>query len=319
VKRILFAIAPAVAFLCACRSDIFFGKVEGVAATVSAANEQTPVYDARVTIEDLEPGGYVAATHTDPWGSFAFPDAPDATYRISAVSANGLFSTYYHAEVLDEHSPGEVDAAMAPTRAETFALVPGRYDALNALMNELGYPFQTFDAATLAEDPNPLVGYDLLLLNSGADTSSASDPAVVANLRAFVEAGGRLIATDRAWPFIAAGWPDAATWGTNPGVGLDGQKINADIVDADLKRAAAANRWEVTYDQPGWALPTAQTGTVFVQGDVETYAGARTDAPLLFGFTSGKGYVAYATFGWNTQFYEDRMAVRVFHYLIANR
>ncbi|HUU56087.1 MAG TPA: hypothetical protein VMW93_01980 [bacterium] len=302
----------------ACQTDLFFGKVEGVGGTVLAPNGRTPSYKAKVAIRDLEPGGYAGETLTAATGEFLFKSIPDALYRIDVYSPNGLFETGYYAEVEDGHSPGGIEVNMAPVRAGTFFDVPGRYDDVGVVLSDLGYLYRTIDVDALAQSTNPLAGAEVAFLGSGIDAGGAEDERVVANLRSFVAAGGRLIVSDRAWPFVKAAWPGKINWGADPAVGNGGQEIEATLSEEDLKRCLTVAKWRIKYDLGAWALPESTAGTVFVRGDVATTAGPREGAPLLVGFDDGAGFVAFSTFEWRTQYADGRLPVRVLNYLIAN-
>ncbi|MGD8718818.1 MAG: DUF2012 domain-containing protein [Candidatus Zixiibacteriota bacterium] len=302
-----------------CHTDLFFGKVEGVAAQVYAPNGRTPVYDGRVVIEELEAHGYVGETMTGPDGGFVFPTVPDASYRVTITSANEVFETIYHIEVEDGYSAGEVEVLMSPVREGTFVNVPGRYDDMSVIFADLGYRYRTVELAELAVSSGTIEGADVVFLNSGVDTVWAENPDVTAKLRAFVEAGGRLMVSDRAWPFIRAIWPNRVTWPADPEIGGLYQDITADVAPGGLRTCVTVPTWELRYAQGNWALPSGTTGTTFISGDVETSAGSRADAPLLLGFAAGDGFVYFSTFNWRTQYKEGRVAVRTFNYLIANR
>ncbi len=284
-----------------------------------ARNGQTPLYRADVVIEDVKQPGYYGRTETDAAGEFDFPEVPDARYRLTATAANGLFNTYFFADVLDGHSPDGVEVAAKPTRAGTFIVVPGVYDDMGVIFADLGYVYRTVDVASLAVSPSPLAGMDIVCLNSGVDISWAASEAVKANLRSFVDGGGRLLVSDRAWPFVREIWPAQVTWGSDPETGKGGQDTAGTLTDDDFKRCMAVSEWDLRYDMDGWALPATTSATVFIRGDVATTGGDRAGAPLLLGFASGKGYVVYATFNWRTQYLEGRFPVPAFYYFITNR
>ena len=316
VKRI--ALIAFLATTTACQTDLFFGKIEGVGGTVLAPNGRTPSYKAKVAIRDLEPDGFAGETLAAATGEFSFKSIPDARYRIDVSSPNGLFETVYYAEVEDGHSPGGIEIIMAPVRAGTFFDVPGRYDDVGVVLADLGYLYRTVDVDALAQSTNPLAGADVAFLGSGVDAGWAEDERVVANLRSFVAAGGRLVVSDRAWPFVKAAWPGKINWGADPAVGNGGQEIEAALSEEDLKRCLTVARWRIKYDLGAWALPESTAGTVFVRGDVATTAGPREGAPLLVGFDDGAGFVVFSTFEWRTQYADGRLPVRVLNYLIAN-
>ncbi|NIT36590.1 MAG: hypothetical protein GTN49_08820 [candidate division Zixibacteria bacterium] len=305
--------------LTACRTDLFLGKVEGVAANVFAPNGRTPAYRAGVVIEDVKPYGYYGETLTSQTGAFSFPGVPDGFYQINVTSPNGFFETGFYVEVVDGHSPGDVKVSMAPARVGTFLNVPGRYDDMGVILLDLGYAFRSVGIENLAQSADPLEDADIVCLNSGVDTAWAQDEKVVKRLQSFVWRGGRLVASDQAWPFIKAGWPEKVTWPQDPAVGNGNQNVDASFTDADLRRCATVSKWVLRYDLGKWALPKDTRGTAFVRGNVKTSSGSRNDAPLLFGFTHGSGFVLFSTFGWRAQYSRDHFAVRVFNYFIANK
>lgn len=316
----LFLVAAFLTAAAGCRSNLFLGQVEGVAATAVSPHGHVPLFAANVAIEGVAPDAtdYRAETLTSAAGGFGFPAVPDGRYRLDLASGNGLFVATYYVDVLDEHSPGEMEIAMRPAHAATFVVVPGWYDDMGLLFSALGYQYRTLDVGNLAVVPNPLADADIVCLNSGADTAWADNPVVIGNLREFVAGGGRLLVSDRAWPFIKAAWPNAAAWGGNPEVGTGDQNIVASFADGELRRCVTIPEWRLRYDLGGWALPATTTGTVWVRGDAATSGGTRADAPLLFSFKEGDGVVTFATFGWRTELADGRVPVRVFNYLAAN-
>jgi hypothetical protein len=301
-----------------CRTDLFLGKVEGVAATVYAPNGRTPAYRAAVAVADVKAGGYYGKAVTSPGGYFAIAGIPDGTYRIEVTSANRLFKTSFHADVLDGYSAGGIESLLAPVRAETIADIRGRYDDMGTIFGDLGYRYRTLDVEILAQPENPLRDMDIVCLNSGVDAVWAEDDNVTKNLRSFVEKGGRLIVSDQAWPFLKASWPEKISWRTDPAIGKPQQEVDGGFADADMKRCATIPKWRLRYDFGGWAVPSGTTGAVFIVGDVETSVGTLRDAPLLVGFGYGQGFVIFSTFDWRTQYAQGRLAVRIFNYLIAN-
>jgi len=303
----------------ACRTDLFLGKVEGVAANVFAPNERTPAYRAGVVIEDVKNYGYYGETSTSQTGTFSFPAVPDGVYQVSVTSANGVFGTGFYVEVVDGHSPGDVKVSMVPTRVGTFLNVSGRYDDMGVIFSDLGYAFRSVAIEDLARAANPLEDADIVCVNSGVDTAWAQDEIIVQRLRSFVWRGGRLVVSDQAWPFLKAGWPKKVTWPQDPAVGSGNQNVDASFADADLKRCATVSTWPLRYDLGNWALPEDTRGTVFARGDVNTSSGSRDDAPLLLGFTHGSGFVVFSTFGWRAQYGRGHLPVRVFNYLVANK
>lgn len=319
IKR-YFTVCLAAAGLTAfsCHSNLFLGKVEGIGGKALALNGRTPFFHAKVSVYDLKPTGFYAETDTDDSGEFHVSGVPDGKYRVVISSPNNLFSESYFIEVVDGYSPGHVEALIDPAREGTFLVIPGKYDDPGEVLGELGYLYQTTDAASLANFPSVVDGADILCIGSGADNSYAANAFVRSSLRSFVSAGGILVVTDKAWPYIAGAWPGVIGWGENPEIG-ESQEVTANIADADLRAYFTRESWKLSYDLPGWALPAEVQGDVLVSGNVTTRNGLREDAPLLCGFSYGDGFVIYSTFGWRRQIATGRLILRAALYVLANR
>ena len=93
------------------------------------------------------------------------------------------------------------------------AVVEGEYDDIGAILDGMDIDYDTYNAYTyldLLEDPAALAEYDIIFFNCGMSFSWMDDQDIVAdNLRAFVEDGGSVYASDWAYGLVEAGWPSA--------------------------------------------------------------------------------------------------------------
>lgn len=166
------------------------------------------------------------------------------------------------------------------------------------------------------DSPEALGAYDLVVFEGGfieadvihdvADPENAAVAARMQNLRDYVAAGGRVLATDTAYDVVEIGWPNAGTF-----VGADsvpdsaqlGNSVttNAVVADASLNLFLGQHLVELSYDRQ-WppVMEVAEYVSVLLKGNVDYSVGADTfplnAVPLLYRFWAGEGGVTYATF-----------------------
>ncbi|MFC1610767.1 carboxypeptidase-like regulatory domain-containing protein [Myxococcota bacterium] len=234
----------------------------------------------------------------------------------------------------------------APPRMAVFT---GEYDAVEAILGGLDLSYDLYssdrwgdpevsnehsEAYDLLADFEKLTEYDVLLFNCGGmerdfiglsgDYWDNPDEATIDygnqiydNLRRFVMHGGKLYASDWAWPVVEGLNPTVLDFlgdDTNiasPLVGESGS-MQAELEDQALQLYLATSSIPVDYDLSGWAVidevsPQAQ---VFVRGDArvstDRYGGGTAsleDKPLFVGFRPfvGGGLVIYTTFHYHSQ------------------
>ena len=127
------------------------------------------------------------------------------------------------------------------------------------------------------------------------------------NIKAYVEAGGAIYASDWAYDVVEQTWPSAINF-----VGADeipdsaqlGEYgiINAAVSDAALAEWLGSDYTQVEYDLPVWppiegvadTVSVHMTGSIDYREGISIYTVAAS--PLLVSFTVGDGKVAYSTF-----------------------
>jgi hypothetical protein len=127
------------------------------------------------------------------------------------------------------------------------------------------------------------------------------------NIKAYVEAGGAIYASDWAYDVVEQTWPEAINF-----VGADeipdaaqlGEYgiVNAAVSDAALAEWLDSDYTQVEFDLPVWPPieGVADTVSVHLTGSIDYREGINiytvAASPLLVSFTVGDGKVAYSTF-----------------------
>lgn len=289
------------------------GQVDGIAGTVTYQDGVTPVFGATVTATSTSAMcvTYTATSGYD--GKFTMTGVVDGTYQVTADK--GPFHAEGQVTVSGGKSPGGM-VLMLDVDPSMIGVVPGSFDDIGAILDDLGYEYTTLYDADLADSSNldPLV---LLFLNCGSDTSYASDTTVQDNLKNYVNGGGYLYASDWDFEYIEACWPTAITfYGTDPYIGEE-QTITADVVDPDLAAYLGKDTAQIIFDLPSWVVidSVATTTDVLVQGDFATSVGPLADKPLMVSFDYGSGLVAYTCFHNEAQLTTD--ARKLLNYFIS--
>jgi hypothetical protein len=313
----LTAIAAVFVFLIGFTSNLLEGSVEGIRVTLVAADGPTPVYYAKVTLAgETEP--FTTETRSLVDGTVAFSGMPDDIYGLNAESKSGVLVGKKRIKVEDGRSPDGL-YFQVNTRADGARVftVNGTYDRIGDTMERLGYLYTTIDAGDLA-DAETLASADALILNSGCDIGPAQDPAVVNNLRAFVEGGGRLVVSGRANDYVTAVWPNAITY-VDGVTGNSLQQTTISFGHGDLNSYMLGNSIEIKYKVGGFPVIAATTGVVLASGDVKHSGGTAVDAPVAVSFARGSGMVTYTNFAWFEQDHAKDAAGRLYNYVLANR
>ena len=127
------------------------------------------------------------------------------------------------------------------------------------------------------------------------------------NIKAYVNSGGAIYASDWAYDVVEQVWPEAINFvGADeiPDAAQMGEYgvVNATVSDGALAEWLDADYTQVEFDLPVWPPieGVADTVSVHLTGNIEYREGTNifplTASPLLVSFTSGEGKVAYSTF-----------------------
>jgi hypothetical protein len=287
-----------------------------VTGTVTAADGTTPIGDALVEVEGTSAYGGSATTSSVP---ISTRTAANGTYTLQSVPAGprviiatrGAFQARVNVTVVANQT---VVAPKAPlTSTGKLAYVPGTFDAIqNIVSTSLGNPIEEIDAADLGNS-TVTSKYRMIFLNCGLEETPSENAATIANLRAFMQAGGTIYASDYASVYVKALFPSYNFDYTG-----DAQTIQATVTDASLQAFVGKQSVSITYDLGAWTdvtqLPTG--ATVLLRGSYEASGNQRTNQPIAFVIPQGSGRLVFTTFHNETGATQDQIAVlRHFIYL----
>lgn len=299
---------------------------------LSDAQAYTHIYNEDGSGEILE----TRVSFSDPNGYWLLDDLPpeneytvfvqygdQVLYEASHFVGDGDFITIPEPDCFD---PLEVKVAV----------ITGDYDNFDLVLSQMGFQnFTLVDGTTLGEPQVPgatlnirdfltdltlMRQYDIIMFNGGHIEedivyNAEGDPDethldVMQNIRAFVEFGGSIYASDWSYDIIEIGWPDRVEWVGEDLTPNDAQKGEAGPVIAAIADEALAD-WlgkadeaqiDLDYDLPVWPpiQSVATSVSIHLRGDVKYRQGqdpySLTSAPLLTSFNEGEGKVVYATF-----------------------
>lgn len=266
----------------------------------------------------------------------------EGRFQLVDVPVDGLQPVYvqYGAEVIDQFEivvpPGQTyvtlpDPVCGSTGA-AMAVVTGDYDDFETTLETLGFgDFDLVNGQTGDElvqflsSEAGLAAYDVIFFGGGHleedvfyDTDGSDvdhDVAKVkAALQAYVEAGGKVVATDWSYDVVEAVWPTQVTFLGDDLTPDDAQRgetgpVTATIVDTAMAGSVGADEVDLSFDlieYPLIASVDAST-TIHLRGDVTWREGESTfterDSAVLVSFPVGSGVVWFSTFrfGANTE------------------
>jgi hypothetical protein len=314
----------------------------------------------------LASGGAIVHTETAVDGSFSLTVG---TGMQRLVVEKGLFVRVVELDVTEcdatialEPETTRLPRNPSEGRIPRIAVSTGFYDAMENVLAKLGLAsldsfgwlvpgseqFDLFEGAgegidptrelaTLLRDPVRLATYDVLLINCGSDPedtffggeSIIEDAAVLANLRAFVEGGGRLYVTDEAYDYVEHAFPrflafeEDGTLHTTPEpedeaeIGLDMESVAATVHDEALREwleslgHLSGGTVRITGMLGGWTVienVDPELTTTWVSGPVEwetrdTFEVMTDTRPLTVTFDLGCGRVLYTSYHTDDSFF----------------
>ena len=286
-----------------------------ITGTVTAADGTTPIGDALIEVEGTSAFGASAAVARAPIstrsasnGTYSLPSVPVGSHVI--VATRGAFTVKVNVTVVANQTVVAPKAALVSSGK--LAYVRGVFDEIQTIVSDDGNAIEEISVADLANSAITSK-YRMIFLNCGLDETAATNAATITNLRAFMQAGGTIYASDYASVYVKALFTtfDFAYAG-------DEQTIQATVTDASLQAFVAKTSVSITYDLDSWADITAlPTGaTVLMRGSYRALGSQRTNQPIAFVVTQGSGRLVFTTFHNETGATQDQIAIlRHFIYL----
>jgi hypothetical protein len=329
-----------------------YGSLTG---KVCAPNEQVFVPHALVTVNVIDCDGVPKQfqTYSDADGAYHLADLPCGVHTV--VVTAGSFSTTYTAEVKvgDETDLTGIGVKLCfKAQTVTIAVLWGQWDDQQDLLADLGFettyynfeeeyfddvPFDQIEAVKLLRDPELLAEYDMIFFNCGSAALKIVQKyqEIADNLQQFVLAGGSLYASDLAWAYLEAAFPDAIDFygdddlpdgpmaADGPQQAEGQQTVTATIADAILASHVGTDTFEAKYGAgPLIAVKYVGEGSqAHVTGTVNLYPDDLFDhttwkGPLVVSFQPSEtsGRVVYTTFHNDEQ--ADAVMLKILYYLV---
>ncbi|MEQ9497284.1 MAG: choice-of-anchor D domain-containing protein [Deltaproteobacteria bacterium] len=286
----------------------------GIQGRICDVSGNGPAAGARVY---TDASGQRFEATTDMQGDWSMTCVPEGTWTFRAE--NGSWSTSFTADVIaGEQTQLTTEQCLEPTSAQV-AVVWGEWDEMERILDRMGVTYTMYrDVDDLVDQPSVLNGYDIVFFNCGFDEWRALQPGPMANLRAFVEQGGSIYASDLGYDIVEVGWPAYVTFDGNDSIRDDAEWAPpydgyANVVNPSLA-AALGGATQVYIESPGAAMISVSSQTTtYLDGDRFMDGG---NHPMMVGFrpTPTSGRVFY------TDFHQEgaQQVERVFEWLIAN-
>lgn len=224
------------------------------------------------------------------------------------------------------------------------AVVAGDYDDFGRVLDDMGFVnyhlINGMDETELTDfvsSMDELNKYDLIFFNGGIvedgifydldDSTNTLPVTVMDNIRAYVDGGGSIYASDWSYDIVEIGWPDKVDFVGADEIPDEAQKgdyelLDAAVTDASLSEYLEKQYIEIEYDLPVWppietvsrTVSVHLTGTVPYSDGLSDYT--LSSVPLLVTFNSGNGKVAFSTFRVVRNGDEDML--RTLQYIMYN-
>lgn len=311
------------------------GITGSVTVNVAGPDGNTPIAGASVEVSDQGSPGSGTKKVTDINGFVEFNGVSPGNKQITIDA--GVFK-YVNTITVQGGTTTAVGTASAPIQLGNdphsntvhFAVVTGTFDSIDNVLTQVGIPEQvSYDnnhtgwvryAQTdpLLGSPSELAKYNAVLINCGSDETGADNTSpLLTNLRNFVSNGGTLYASDWAYVFIEAGWPEYIDFfGDDNLAGSAREGFSGTIngtVKGPLLTALPKSTINITFDLDAWVMidktpeVAGKAVTVLISGPRPS--GDGTEYPLMVQFPSGNGKVVYTSFHNEAQATQDMVDV----------
>jgi hypothetical protein len=261
--------------------------------------------------------------------------APEQTYTIYIQHGSeviDLFDVTMDAQDLTMEEPdcsGSTDVSVA--------VITGDYDQMDVVLGQLG--IQNYDLINgLTGDelvqflsvPENMAFYDAIFFPGGHleedviyDTNGDNEQGVLViqtAIRAYVEGGGMVYASDWSYDVVESIWPDQIDFLGDDSVPDAAQKgenaiVTAKLMDNGLKTAVGTEQVSVNFQLDGWPVidRVGDGTTIYMRGDIPWREGMESyiieDTPLLAGFSYGEGEVIFSSWLQSTNAEGDALEI----------
>lgn len=305
-----------------------YGDISGRACDPSGVSW---LAGATVYVNVMNAEGYISeiiSTTTDAEGYWTLVDVPTGQDTVVYIQKGNEVVESHDVDVVRNRTVTIPEPTCFDPQELKIALIAGNYDDFDRVLENMGISDYTMidglDRGTLVQflsSQEAMAEYDMIFFNGGHveegvvyDHENPSNPdlsVIRDNLKSYLDAGGRVYASDWAYDWVAQIWPDKVDFLGAEAAPNDAQLGTTQRVDAIISDYALAEFMEsedqtfsVLYDLPVWP-PIAGAGSavsVHLTGTIE-YRESGTllyqySSPLLVSFNVGlnNGKVVFSTF-----------------------
>jgi hypothetical protein len=299
-KRWLSLAGIALLSACGAGESIAPGTPGSITGKVTAEDGTTPVASASVYIESK---GLATAVMSEVDGDYTISQVEPGTHVVVAEKGNFRSATSVTVQ------PGRsvtLPAKLKPSGK--LGYVQGSFDRIEDILTSLGYAPDELTETTLMT-ASALSQYKMIFMNCGSGTSFDVGP----TLKAWIQAGGTLYASDFELDFVQSMFPEHIL---QIGSG-DQQSVTANITNPALEAFTGKATAAIVYDLGAWRMlqSISATPSVLLRGNVTGFDGDTFDPqtfnnqPLAISFSHGSGRVVYTTFHNEAGVTTDQLAV----------
>jgi hypothetical protein len=228
----------------------------------------------------------------------------------------------YTADVeVDVTEGGLVDLGALPLDSGGLrvAVIEGEYDSVEVLLGHIGLEFDRYaHPDDVLGDRAVLDGYDAVFANCGSEVSrdpnAEFEPLQLARLRAWIDEGGTLYASDQEYALFAGTVPEALSFSDAPVDVLRGEigTVEATVLNRDVVQLLGTDRTDISFDLPAWAV-------IEGEGEAQVVVEGRVDGqthPLAALHRLGEGRAVFTSFHNDAQATQD-MQIILYELILA--
>lgn len=266
-------------------SGLTFGA--GVTGTVLMPKGDMALGAAKVTLVNSL-GAEQATTITDGCGRFRFDAILPGVYKVKFA-----VRTFKGESSVNVPAGGTNVDIRVDVKFLQIAVFQGSWDKVEKILDKVGVPYQLFPNNKL--ESTDLSKFNIVFINCNETSESTVSAKVKEKLKAFVNGGGALYASDRSLPYVTATWPGQVNAATASGNNGTHKHTVFDFQLGSYLRGALTV--PIIYDLGGWRrLSKDQPGTTLALLRDE-----KTQEPAIVTFASGGGFVGYTTYHQGAQ------------------
>ncbi len=268
---------------------------------------------------------YTVQDETDVEGRFQLVDVPMDGMQPIFVQYGNQVIDQFEVEAAAGQSVIILPDPVCAGVSGRMAVVKGDYDDFAETLTALGFSDyveingQTGDELVqFLSNTKSMGAFDVIFFGGGHieedifHDSDGSDTtgqvaAVQAAILEYVNAGGKIVASDWSYDVIESVWPERLTFAGDDLVPDDAQRgesgtVRADVVDGTMAASVGAERVDVSFDLIEFPIieGTDSRVTTYLSGRASWRVGETTgstaDSPLLVSFSHGDGVVWFSTF-----------------------